>query len=376
MPPTQRPTKGSAISPDRGRRTRLTGRGFAFPLVVALVWGVPVVIALFAQPDETERAALSPPDSAMTTAVVGDRFDDGSQPASLTLVWSPAASARWPVGIDGVITDVFLQPGAVVEDGTPIAGVDGVTRIAQVSGRPLYRDIAIGDSGPDVQWLDVLLTKLGVTSESTLDSHGRATSAMTSGVKDLQKRLGAPLDGTFRATYTVWVGARTVGTVNATVGDRAASGAPIFAEPPRLASAALLLSAPPSRQSILKGVPVEMQAGSTLVPLSALSLDADDLERIARIYTPSTTQDDSVTIRRRDAFHPGVVPSSALVPLSSTEVCVAVESAPGKYEPVRFEPMSIDSTEPGVAYVPVELVGSTVVTNVTPPMASLCSSSG
>ena len=121
MPPTQRPTKGSAIRPDRGRHIRLAARGFAFPLVVALTWGVPVAIALFARPGETERAALSPPDSAMTTAVVGERYDDGAQPASLTLVWAPAASARWPVGIDGVITDVFLQPGAVVEDGSPIA---------------------------------------------------------------------------------------------------------------------------------------------------------------------------------------------------------------------------------------------------------------
>lgn len=375
MPPTQRPTKGSAIRPDRGRHIRLAARGFAFPLVVALTWGVPVAIALFARPGETERAALSPPDSAMTTAVVGERYDDGAQPASLTLVWAPAASARWPVGIDGVITDVFLQPGAVVEDGSPIAAVDGITRIAQVSGRPLYRDIRVGDIGPDVQWLDGLLIKFGVTSEPTLDSRPR-DFCNGRGVRDLQERLGAPRDGTFRANYTVWAGATTVGTVGATVGDRTAAGAPIFEEAPQLASAALHLSAPPSRQSILNDVPVELLAGSTVVPLSGLSLDADDLHRLARTYTPLTTQDDSVSIRRRNAFHPGTAPSSALVPLSSTQVCVVVESAPGDYEPVRFEPIPIDSTEPGVSYVPLDLAGSAVVTNVTPSMASLCSSSG
>ena len=81
-----------------------------------------------------------------------------------------------------MVTDVWIHDGAAVEDGSALVSVDGVARLAQTTGRPLYREIRSGDSGPDVDWLDALLVRMGAAPAPTLDVEGRATRATTQAI--------------------------------------------------------------------------------------------------------------------------------------------------------------------------------------------------
>ena len=240
--------------PKRPARKRRGGSGrgpVTYVLAAALLWGGPVAVALLVRPTRLEHRALFPAEDQVRTAVVGERADDGSQPAALNLVWESPLEIMWPSRISGVITDVAIQPGALIEDGSALASVDGIARLAELTGQPMYREISSGSSGPDVDWLDALLVPKGGAPSSTLDTEHRFTSATTRAVKNLQTQIGASSDGIFRPEYTVWVGStssggaasRPVGQVAASVGGAAAQGSEIFRTASHLQRATLELSA-------------------------------------------------------------------------------------------------------------------------------------
>ncbi len=371
--------------PKRAARKRrgASGRGpVTYVLVAALLWGGPVAVALLVRPTRLEHRALFPVDDQVRMAVVGERSDDGAQPAALNLVWEPPLEIMWPARISGVITDVGIQPGSLVEDGLPLASVDGIARLAQLTGQPMYREIASGSSGPDVDWLDALLVGKGAAPSSTLDAKQRATSATTRAVKNLQTQIGAESDGIFRPEYTVWVGStssggaasKPVGQVAASVGGTAEPGSEIFRTTPHLQQATLELSAPVSRQVLVHQVPLSLSVGANTVDLSGLVPTAEDLARLESLFDPATTTVDAVTVRRRVPFHAGVLPSSAIVPLPTGQGCVIVAPSADQYKRRRFDLVPVDSLEPGVSYVPADLIGLTVATNVTQSLAESCAS--
>ncbi len=371
--------------PKRPARKRRGGSGrgpVTYVLAAALLWGGPVAVALLVRPTRLEHRALFPAEDQVRTAVVGERADDGSQPAALNLVWESPLEIMWPSRISGVITDVAIQPGALIEDGSALASVDGIARLAQLTGQPMYREISSGSSGPDVDWLDALLVRKGAAPSSTLDTEHRFTSATTRAVKNLQTQIGASSDGIFRPEYTVWVGStssggaasRPVGQVAASVGGAAAPGSEIFRTASHLQRATLELSAPASRQVLVRDVPLSLSVGANSVDLSGLVPTAEDLASLESLFDAATTTVDAVTVRRREPFHPGVLPSSAIVPLPTGQGCVIVVPSVDQYKPRRFDPVAVDSQEPGVSYVPADLIGLTVVTNVTQSLAKSCAS--
>ncbi len=364
------------------KRKSASGRGpVMYVLAAALLWGGPVAVALVVRPTRLEHRALFPADDRVRTAVVGERSDDGAQPAALNLAWEAPLAVMWPAGITGVITDVWIQPGALVQDGSPLASVDGVARLAQLTGRPMYREILKGSGGPDVDWLDALLMRAGAAPSSTLDTRHRATSATTRAVKELQTEIGAEPDGIFRPEYTVWVGSSSggetstpVGQASASVGQTAGPGSEIFRTASHLQRAVLELSAPASRQVLVRDVPLSLSVGASTVEISGLVPTAEDLASLESLFDPATTTVDAVTVRRREPFHPGVLPSSAIVPLPTGQGCVIVMPSADQYKPRRFDLVPVDSLEPGVSYVPADLMGLTVVTNVTQSLAESCAS--
>lgn len=236
------------------------------------------------------------------------------------------------------------------------------------------------DSGPDVDWLDALLVRMGAAPAPTLDVEGRVTRATTQAVKELQKWIGADPDGVFRPEYTVWArgpgleGATTeVGSVSTAVGAQATPGTELFRTAARLEQARIQLDATPSRQALLREVPLSMTVDGTTVDVSGLELDSDDLHALEGMFDSTATDVDAVVLRRQVAFEPGAAPSSAVIPLGDGRGCLLVVSPDQTYEPRRFSLFRESSLEPGVTYVPSDLIGQTIVTNPSQELSTLCS---
>jgi len=66
-----------------------------------------------------------------------------------------------PLGLSGVVTDVFVEPAAVIESLRPILEVNGRPLFVVETAFPFYRDIAWRDTGPDVEALQRLLSSAG-----------------------------------------------------------------------------------------------------------------------------------------------------------------------------------------------------------------------
>lgn len=60
-----------------------------------------------------------------------------------------------------VLTDVLVQPGASVGEGDVIAEVTGLPIIVIAGMFPLYRDLSLGDRGPDVELVEEAIQRLG-----------------------------------------------------------------------------------------------------------------------------------------------------------------------------------------------------------------------
>jgi hypothetical protein len=360
------------------------GRGLiGFTVAAALLWGVPIAIGVLVRPTLSEETTLRQRDDAIRTAVVGERSDDGRQAGILHLDWFVPSAVTLSGGGGGVVTDLQIYSGIDLEDGSPVLGINGITRLAQVTGQPMYRPIERGMSGPDVLWLDALLVKLQISASSTLDFAGRATSATTVGVRELQRRTGADDDGVFQPELVIWVQKAVetastsvrVGDVLVGVGSVVHSGSEIFVSPAVMRGATLELNAPPSRQSLVRRVPlvVRLRTEAARVSSSELSLSTD-LEALA-VMLESTEAAADVSVERASPFRSGAVASSAIILTEEGQGCVVVK-ADGGYEPRRFDFLEGESLEPGITYVPADLLGVVVVVNpVSADLGSLCDSS-
>ena len=82
-------------------------------------------------------------------------------------------------GPDAVVTSVAIRPGSRLGDGALVADVSGAPLIAVVLPFPLYRDIAVGDRGPDVTALEEVLGRLGylATRHASVDTTVRDAAA-------------------------------------------------------------------------------------------------------------------------------------------------------------------------------------------------------
>ena len=93
------------------------------------------------------------------------RFD------GLLLVPTPSTDALLPV-----VTLVTLQTGDELNEGSVVAEIAGRPMIAIDGQLPPYRDLTVGDLGPDVLQLELALDRLGLLATTPDDSFDDATS--------------------------------------------------------------------------------------------------------------------------------------------------------------------------------------------------------
>ena len=356
---------------------RVAGRaadGARYLVPLLLVWGLPLLVLVWVSPGGLERASLFPDDGEQREVVVGRRTEDGRQSVALELTWSGSRVVVWPDG-EAVVTEVMLPRGRPLVDGDPLLAVDGVMVVAQSSGVPLWRDVELGMSGSDVDWVDELLVAAGLAADSTLDDAGRATAETGQSVRAWQQAAGvARPDGVFARQFTVFVGAdAVVDEVMVALGDPLASGAELFATTPVLVGLEATLTGPAERHRLVRDVAVVVTIDGSDVELASLSVSGLQLERIAERVPAGVELVEALPVRRAEPIAVGVVPSSAVV-MSHTSAarCVVVVSSTGSREVVPIADDEIVAAEAGVAYVDEHLAGEQVVSNPTTGDSAAC----
>ena len=133
-----------------------------------------------------------------------------------------------PVGKPRVVTAIGVRVGQPVKTGDLLAVVSGVPTFAFVTRIPFYRDLGLGDTGPDVTALEQALVAAGKlsTADSVFDS--RTAAALSK----LYARAGAAargLGGRVRLASSTSVPAGSeVAEIDAAVGEVVTRGTPLM----------------------------------------------------------------------------------------------------------------------------------------------------
>lgn len=138
-----------------------------------------------------------------------------AEPANVLLRWSDPTELLWS-GAEGLITSVNLAKGDEVASGQLVATVNGSGVIALTTKQPMYRDLALDDTGPDVTYLASALQELGLLSESA--SSNLFNADIATAVRRLNMSRGVD-SAVFSAMHTMWLPANfTVDTTMLKVG--------------------------------------------------------------------------------------------------------------------------------------------------------------
>lgn len=191
----------------------------AWVLVGAVLVAVGVVAGLVWSAARTPEV-LQPAVGASSFPVEVMEFVD-AQPVSLSLVQEPGAEliSRAP----GVVTASVCPGAAELTSGASPWSIDGVPVLALATGSPLYRDLKMDDTGPDVDALQLELARLGEEVSET----GVVDAATVAAWRAVQQQVGAPATDVLPATEVVWLPApsTTVATCSARLGGVATEGA-------------------------------------------------------------------------------------------------------------------------------------------------------
>jgi peptidoglycan hydrolase-like protein with peptidoglycan-binding domain len=120
----------------------------------------------------------------------------------------------------------LVDQGARVERGDELYRVNEQPVTLLLGKIPMYRDLAPGDSGPDVRQLEANLAKLGYGGFTADDVY---TSSTAGAVRDWQKDVGAQLTGVVsRATIVFMPEGGRVDSLGVDVGDPVSPGTPVL----------------------------------------------------------------------------------------------------------------------------------------------------
>ena len=140
--------------------------------VLAAVWiAVPIFIYAYLA-GSSEEVRLS----AGQTVWAPVQRESGAIPRDVGVLmsWAPSSPVFAPAW-SGLVQRVAVHEGDQLRSGTAVATVSGVVRTAFVMQLPISRPLHVGDSGPEVQAMNLLLNDAGFTTHLG-DSFTRASA--------------------------------------------------------------------------------------------------------------------------------------------------------------------------------------------------------
>ncbi|MDX1658511.1 MAG: peptidoglycan-binding protein [Nitriliruptorales bacterium] len=250
-----------------------------------LLFGALLGVALFPAGWVAGQAAFVPPENPLET-----------RPAPLTYVvqeatvgrsLSFAAVAEWdlsPVAPNravGVVTSVVIGPGTPADAGNVAFTVDLRPVVIAQGEVPMFRELRVGDEGPDVEQLQSFLA---ATGHFEGDPDGRFGADTASGVRAWQREVGVDPDGHVRPGDLVFVPELPGSFV---VGDDIAVGRQVTGGEVALSAVSAIPRfwiplAPDQRGFITPGMPVVLSLGAGTVEATVARVvegsDVDGLE--------------------------------------------------------------------------------------------------
>jgi hypothetical protein len=210
------------------RRSRLAGVGVAG---VALVAGALAITGSPLASAGSARAGTSDNGAAVSTATVAQGplasqvNDSGTLGYAASADGSPYTVIGWASGSYTSLPVV----GEVIRCGHVLYRVSNDPVVLLCGSTPLYRALAEGDSGPDVTELNRNLVALGYATRAQLDPSSDYFGAATAdAVERLQGHLDVDETGSLALGAAVALsGPLRISRVMATLGTRAAPGAPV-----------------------------------------------------------------------------------------------------------------------------------------------------
>lgn len=209
---------------------------------------------------------------------------------------------------NGRVTSVRASVGFVVQDGERILEIDGRPVVAVMGSKPLWRDLAVGASGPDVAMLQEFLEAEGYLSFAP---DGRFGSATQAALKAWQEDRGYPVpDGVLQVgDWLVADWPRRVGQVHVRVGGFVHPGAEIVALTEQDPSVSLELT-PSDRLRVRRGDRARIEVAATALTVGGTVREVD--------VTPETREDGSLV-------YPGTVVVDELLDVpEGTQVSVTI----------------------------------------------------
>jgi peptidoglycan hydrolase-like protein with peptidoglycan-binding domain len=168
------------------RRLWLTA--VAVAVTAVLVAGGWFAAQAFTSPARWEAQAAPPAAEAVLASVErGDLIANRTLPGVVAAQDEESAALAPITGaVRSIVTNSPLSPGASLAAGELVASVNGAPVFAIASPFPFYRDLGVGDTGPDVRELQDTLARVGLLS--TLDGEFGLVTAQA--VAKLYLRIG------------------------------------------------------------------------------------------------------------------------------------------------------------------------------------------
>lgn len=182
-------------------RTRGSVVGLCGGLALVALWAAPVGLLAVsvhgAQAEQDRSVTIAAPD----IVTVGSREATSRQ--AVTVTARSGLAPEVTTQLEGTVTSVAIEHGSELSSHRELFALNGRPVFAFMQETPMYRDLSIGDSGPDVLALARYLASAGVLSDNDVDAI--FGPRMRSAVEKYQVQAGYPRDGTFLRSYVVYV---------------------------------------------------------------------------------------------------------------------------------------------------------------------------
>ena len=367
------------------RNATKASSSFIMVLPLVVVWLIPIVVVAIIIPmlGERETDALAPP--LPSTVEVGSRTDDFRIAVDVNVNRGDPEVLLAPAS--GVVTAVYAQPGTAVQSGVPLVDIDGVRVTAFKEASPLFRDLAIGDSGADVEQLATFLVHLEYLAPEKVST--KFSWPIEAAVEEFQDQIGADDDGVFKLRYVSFVPMQltTIAEISASVGSPVSSGSPFAEGNPSVTAITFSPLTEDSRAlDRLQDSPVIFTAAGFSLELPSSDPPEESLGEVALSFSNAAAKADlsisegadgslkysGGTLALLDGVVRGAVPSSAVVVASSGRSCVfsalpaaAKSDSIANAESVPLESSQSATGEIGVTTTDSTLIGATIIRDVT-----------
>ncbi len=331
----------------RGAPRWRTARRATAVIVVICALGAAGMLAYQASSHSPLESASSP-EPLVASVGTSEQYEATQVGVALTYASPVAATTQ----ASGTVTSVGIAPGSQIHAGDVVMTVDAGDVVAYASERPLYRDIAAGDTGDDVEAAQELLASLGYLDSEPDGIAGALTSAAITAF-NAEHGYGSTNPVLSRASLT-WIDDEntTVSEVEVSVAQEISPGMVLWSAAAAPVALAVTETTPISQEGTWEidvyGVTASYDAGSgTVTDPTVIAAIAEAMGSVA---------EGVATVRLAEPHVVGTVPSSAVV--SDDGLACLFPSIAGA--PVVVEPTGGDL---GTVEIDAALAGSEVLVN-------------